>query len=285
MGHYHFVILVILLLVSSVQFSLGQLEEENAKTELNASVKTQKGRAKKAKDTLKESEESSKRKSNRDRSRADWRGAVDRFRNASSEEQRKMRGEFVRRMRSRGRNMERRTNSRWYQKDSGQDEHNADFQHRERKMEMERREHEHHFQLERMQKEHEMEMERLDRNHKREMQKHGLTHIGFELELPYDEMPGEQKETIQLIWLQLEQKKIQKEAEVRVNTIKVKTALRQKFLSQKPTNLESIEALIKNITTLQSEIKILEIKAMFEAKNLLTAKQMEDLVNQSKEIH
>ena len=89
-------------------------------------------------------------------------------------------------------------------------------------------------------------------------------------------MSDEQREKIQLVWFQLEQKKNPKEADVRINAIKVKTALRQKFLRQKPTNLEPIEALIKNIAILQSEIKILEVKAMFEAKSFLTAKQNEN---------
>ena len=120
--------------------------------------KSKKVGRKKPRKHYKESEESSKQQPNQGRSRTDWRGAVDRFRNASPEEQRKMRGEFVRRMRSRGRNMKRRTNSRRRQKEFGRDEHKSDFQHREREMEMEKREHEHHFQLERMQREHEIEM-------------------------------------------------------------------------------------------------------------------------------
>ena len=119
-----------------------------------------------------------------------------------------MRGEFVRRMRSRGRNMKRRTNSR-RQEEFGRDEHKSDFQHREREMEMEKREHEHPFQLqlERMPREHEIEMERLARDHKIEMHEHGFPHINFEPELPYDEMSDEQREKIQLVWFQLEQKK------------------------------------------------------------------------------
>ena len=51
MRHY-FVISTILLLVSSVQFSLGQLEEENSKTESKYSAKIQKGRSEKTKETL-----------------------------------------------------------------------------------------------------------------------------------------------------------------------------------------------------------------------------------------
>ena len=51
MRHY-FVISTILLLISSVQFSLGQLEEENSKTESKDSAKNQKGRSQKTKETL-----------------------------------------------------------------------------------------------------------------------------------------------------------------------------------------------------------------------------------------
>ena len=172
--------------------------------------KSKKVGRKKPRKHYKESEESSKQQPNQGRSRTDWRGAVDRFRNASPEEQRKMRGEFVRRMRSRGHNMKRSTNSRRRQEEFGRDELKSDFQHREREMEMEKREHEHHFQLERMQREHEIEMERLERDHKIEMHEHGFPHINFEPELPYDEMSDEQREKIQLVWFQLEQKKIQK---------------------------------------------------------------------------
>ena len=50
MRHY-FVISTILLLVSSVQFSLGQLEEENSKTESKDSAKIQKCRSKTTKET------------------------------------------------------------------------------------------------------------------------------------------------------------------------------------------------------------------------------------------
>ena len=95
-----------------------------------------------------------------------------------------MRGEFVRRMRSRGRNMKRSTNSRRRQEEFGRDEHKSDFQHREREMEMEKREHEHHFQLERMQREHEIEMERLERDHKIEMHEHGFPSSILNLNYP-----------------------------------------------------------------------------------------------------
>ena len=49
--------------------------------------------------------------------------------------------------------------------------------------------------------------------------------------------------------------------------------------------LEPIEGLMKNIAILQNELKILEVKAMFETKNFLTAKQIEHIINQSKKIH
>ena len=49
--------------------------------------------------------------------------------------------------------------------------------------------------------------------------------------------------------------------------------------------LEPIEGLMKNIDILQSEIKILEVKAMFETNNFLAAKQIEHIINQSKKIH
>ena len=42
---------------------------------------------------------------------------------------------------------------------------------------------------------------------------------------------------------------------------------------------------MKNIAILQSEIKILEVKAMFETNNFLAAKQIEHIINQSKKIH
>ena len=93
--------------------------------------------------------------------------------------------------------MKRRTNSRRRQKEFGRDEHKSDFQHREREMEMEKREHEHPFQLERMPREHEIEMERLARDHKIEMHEHSFPHINFEPELPYDDMSDEQREKIQ----------------------------------------------------------------------------------------
>ncbi|HAI16470.1 MAG TPA: hypothetical protein DCM12_08295, partial [Gammaproteobacteria bacterium] len=103
----YFAILTILLLGFSVQFGLGQPEEEKAETELREPVKTQEGQAEKSQNTPKELGES-RRQVDREHSRSDWRGAVERFRNASPEEWRKMRGEFVRRLRSRGGNMERR---------------------------------------------------------------------------------------------------------------------------------------------------------------------------------
>ena len=269
----YFAILTILLLGFSVQFSLGQPEEEKAETESREPVKTQEGRAEKSENAPKELGES-RRHPDRERSRADWRGAVERLRNASPEEWRKMRGEFVRRLRSRGGNMERRGNGR-----------ETDFQQRERDMEMERREQEHRFQLDRMQKEHEMEMERFEQDRIREMRQHGAPHLDFEFELHDDEMSDEQREKIQLIRFRLEQQEIQKMAEIRIKEIEVKIALRQQFFSQKMTDTKPIEELINAIAILQSKIKILKIKAMVKSKNLLNPEQLKHLINQSKETH
>ena len=279
MRHY-FAILTILLLGFSAQFSLSQPEEEKAKKESREPVKTQESRAEKSKNTPKESGENKKRQPDRDRSRADWRGAIERLRNASPEERRKMHGEFVRRLRLRGGNMERRENGR-----RRQNERETDFQQRERDMEMERRELEHHFQVERMQKEHEMEMERLEQDRIREMRQHGAPSLDFDFELPDDEMSDEQRGKIQLIRFRLEQQEIQKMAEIRIKEIEAKIALRQQFFSQKMAEMKPIEELIKAIAILQSEIKILEIKAMVEFKSLLNPEQLKHLINQSKETH
>lgn len=262
----YFAILTILLLGFSVQFSLGQPEEEKAETESREPVKTQEGRAEKSENAPKESGES-RRHPDRERSRADWRGAVERLRNASPEERRKMRGEFVRRLRSRGGNMERRGNGR------------------QRDMEMERREQEHQFQLERMQKEHEMEMERLEQDRIREMRQHGAPSLDFDFELPDDEMSDGQREKIQLIRFRLEQQEIQKMAEIQILENEAKIALQQQFFSQKMAETKPIEELIKAIAILQSEIKILEIKAMVEFKSLLNPEQLKHLINQLKETH
>ena len=278
MRHY-FAILIILLLGLSVQFSLGQPEEEKAETESREPVKTQGDQAEKSQNTPKEVRESRKQV-DRGRSRSDWRGAVERFRNASPEEWRKMRGEFVRRLRSRGGNMERRGHGR-----RRQNPRETDFQQRERDMEMERREQEHRFQLDRMQKEHEMEMERFEQDRIREMRQHGAPHLDFEFELHDDEMSDEQREKIQLIRFRLEQQEIQKMAEIRIKEIEVKIALRQQFFSQKMTDTKPIEELINAIAILQSKIKILKIKAMVKSKSLLNPEQLKHLINQSKETH
>ena len=269
----YFVILTILLLGFSVQFGLGQPEEEKAETESREPVKIQEGQAGKSQNTPKELGES-RRQADREHSRSDWRGAVERFRNDSPEEWRKMRGEFVRRLRSRGGNMERRGNGR-----------ETDFQQRERDMEMERREQEHQFQLERMQKEHEMEMERLEQDRIREMRQHGAPSLDFDFELPDDEMSDGQREKIQLIRFRLEQQEIQKMAEIQIKEIEVKIALRQQFFSQKMADTKPLEELINAISILQSEIKILKIKAMIKSKSLLNPEQLKHLINQSKETH
>ena len=275
----YFAILTIFLLGFSVQFGLGQPEEEKAETESREPVKTQEGQAEKSQDTPKELGES-RRQVDREHSRSDWRGAVERFRNASPEEWRKMRGEFVRRLRSRGGNMERRGNGR-----QRQNKRETDFQQRERDMEMERREQEHQFQLERMRKEHEMEMERLEQDRIREMRQHGAPHLDFDFEFHDDEMSDEQREKIQLIRFRLEQQEIQKMAKIRIKEIEVKIALRQQFFSQKMADTKPIEELINAIAMLQSEIKILKIKAMVKSKSLLNPEQLKHLINQSKETH
>jgi hypothetical protein len=275
----YFAILTILLLGFSVQFGLGQPEEEKAETESREPVKTQEGQAEKSQDTPKELGES-RRQVDREHSRSDWRGAVERFRNASPEEQQKMRGEFVRRLRSRGGNMERRGNGR-----RRQNTRETDFQQRERDMEMERREQEHRFQLDRMQKEHEIEMERLEQDRIREMRQHGAPHLDFDFELHDDEMSDEQRGKIQLIRFRLEQREIQKMAEIRIKEIEVKIALRRQFFSQKMADTKPIEELINAIAILQSEIKILKIKAMVKSKSLLNPEQLKHLINQSKETH
>ena len=288
MRHY-FAILTLLVLGFSVQLSLSQAEEEKAKTVSRKpiktqalDVKTQEGRAEKSETTPKKPEESRKRQPDRDRSRGDWRGAVERFRNASPEERRKMRGKLGQLLKSRSANMERWKNRRRRPTDSQQ---------REREMEMEKREREHQFQLERMQKEHEMEMERLEQNQLGEIREYEIPHLDFEFELPEDEMSDEQRTKARLIRFRLEQQTIQKMAEIRIQQLEVQIALQQQFYSQQinPEQLKAdtkpIEELIKTIAIRQSEIKILRIQAMVEAKSLLNPEQLKHLINQSKENH
>jgi len=281
MRHY-FAILTLLVLGFSVQLSLSQAEEEKAKTVSRKPIKTQEGRAEKSETTPKKPEESRKRQPDRDRSRGDWRGAVERFRNASPEERRKMRGKLGQLLKSRSANMERWKNRRRRPTDSQQ---------REREMEMEKREREHQFQLERMQKEHEMEMERLEQNQLGEIREYEIPHLDFEFELPEDEMSDEQRTKARLIRFRLEQQTIQKMAEIRIQQLEVQIALQQQFYSQQinPEQLKAdtkpIEELIKTIAIRQSEIKILQIQAMVEAKSLLNPEQLKHLINQSKENH
>jgi len=281
MRHY-FAILTLLVLGFSVQLSLSQAEAEKAKTVSRKPIKTQEGRAEKSETTPKKPEESRKRQPDRDRSHGDWRGAVERFRNASPEERRKMRGKLGQLLKSRSANMERWKNRRRRPTDSQQ---------REREMEMEKREREHQFQLERMQKEHEMEMERLEQNQLGEIREYEIPHLDFEFELPEDEMSDEQRTKARLIRFRLEQQTIQKMAEIRIQQLEVQIALQQQFYSQQinPEQLKAdtkpIEELIKTIAIRQSEIKILRIQAMVEAKSLLNPEQLKHLINQSKENH
>ena len=271
MRHY-FAILTLLVLGFSVQLSLIQAEEEKAKT--------QEDRAEKSETAPQKPEESRKRQPNRERSRGDWPGAIDRFRSASPEERRKMRGKLGQLLKSRRGEIERWKNGRWRP---------VDFQQREREMEMEKREREHQFQLEPMQKEHEMEMERLEQNRLREIREYEIPHLDFEL--PEDEMSDEQRTKTRLIQFKLEQQTIQKVAEIRIQQLEVQIALQQQFYSQQinPEQLKAdtkpIEELIKAIAIRQSEIKILQIQAMVEAKSLLNPEQLKHLINQSKENH
>ena len=272
MRHY-FAILTLLVLGFSVQLSLSQAEEEKAKTVSRKPIKTQEGRAEKSETTPKKPEESRKRQPDRDRSRGDWRGAVERFRNASPEERRKMRGKLGQLLKSRSANMERWKNRRRRPTDSQQQER------------------EHQFQLERMQKEHEMEMERLEQNQLGEIREYEIPHLDFDFELPEDEMSDEQRTKARLIRFRLEQQTIQKMAEIRIQQLEVQIALQQQFYSQQinPEQLKAdtkpIEELIKTIAIRQSEIKILQIQAMVEAKSLLNPEQLKHLINQSKENH
>ena len=288
MRHY-FAILTLLLLGFSVQLSLSQAEEEKAKTVSRKpiktqalDVKTQESRAEKSETTPKKPGESRKRQLDRDRSRGDWRGAVERFRNASPEERRKMRGKLGQLLKSRSANMKRWKNGRRRPTDSQQ---------RGREMEMEKREREHQFQLERMQKEHEREMERLEQNQLGEIREYEIPHLDFEFELPEDEMSDEQRTKARLIRFRLEQQTIQKMAKIRIQQLEVQIALQQQLYSQQinPEQLKAdtkpIEELIKTIAIRQSEIKILQIQAMVEAKSLLNPEQLKHLINQSKENH
>ena len=206
MRHY-FAILTLLLLGFSVQLSLSQAEEEKAKTVSRKPIKTQESRAEKSETTPKKPGESRKRQLDRDRSRGDWRGAVERFRNASPEERRKMRGKLGQLLKSRSANMKRWKNGRRRPTDSQQ---------RGREMEMEKREREHQFQLERMQKEHEREMKHLEQNQLGEIREYEITHLDFEFELPEDEMSDDQRTKARLIRFRLEQQTIQKMAEIRI---------------------------------------------------------------------
>ena len=288
MRHY-FAILTLLVLGFCVQLSLSQAEEEKAKTVSREPIKTQtlntktqEGRTEKSETIPNKTEESRKQQLDRDRSRGDWRGAIERFRNASPEERRKMRGKLGQLLKSRRSKMERWKNGR---------RRPIDSQQREREMEIEKREREHQFQLERMQKEHEMEMERLEQKRLREMREHEIPHLDFEFELPEDKISDEQRTKTRLIRFRLEQQTIQKMAEIRIQQFEVQIALQQQFYSQQinpeqlKADIKSIEELIKTISTRQSEIKILPIQAMVEVKSLLNPEQLKYLINQSKENH
>ena len=104
-------------------------------------------------------------------------------------------------------------------------------------------------------------------------------------------MSDEQRTKTRLIRFKLEQQTIQKMAEIRIQQLEVQIALQQQFYSQQinPEQLKAgtkpIEELIKAIAIRQSEIKILQIQAMVEAKSLLNPEQLKHLINQSKENH
>ena len=82
------------------------------------------------------------------------------------------------------------------------------------------------------------------------------------------DLNDKQREEMKTIHLKLKKEVIRKKADIEISEIELKEILRKD-----PVDLKAAEAKIKQIESLQSEIKILHIKAKEEAKTKLTPEQ------------
>lgn len=93
------------------------------------------------------------------------------------------------------------------------------------------------------------------------------------------ELNDDQKEAMRTIHLKLKKEVIKKKADIEISEIELK-----EILMKDPVDIKAAETKIKQIESLESEIKILHIKAKEEAKTKLTPEQRKEF-NSNMQMH
>ena len=114
--------------------------------------------------------------------------------------------------------------------------------------------HRQHMQEERRRREHAAQFDRLP--------------LDFNFRFPSDKLTVDQRRRVELIRLKLEQERIRKEAEIRVKEIDLRIEM-----IKLERNRQQIEAIIKEVGNLRTEMQIAEVGAMFDAFGVLTPDQ------------
>jgi dTMP kinase len=130
---------------------------------------------------------------------------------------------------------------------------------RREEAEMQRRR---HMQEERRRREHAAQFDRLP--------------LDFNFRFPFDKLTVDQRRRVELIRLKLEQERIRKEAEIRVKEIDLRIEmikLERIEMIKLERNRQQIEAIIKEVGNLRTEIQLAEVGAMFDAFGVLTPDQ------------
>lgn len=119
-----------------------------------------------------------------------------------------------------------------------------------------------------MQRRQHMQEERRRRKHAAQFYRLPL---GFNFRFPFDKLTVDQRRRVELIRLNLEQERIRKEAKIRVKEIDLRIEM-----IKLERNRQQIEAIIKEVGNLRTEMQLAEVGAMFDAFGFLTSDQRKE---------
>ena len=122
----------------------------------------------------------------------------------------------------------------------------------------------------RMQPQRMRQMQEVLRNRRNAVQS-GHLPLDFDFHFPLDKLTADQRRKIQIMHLKLEQTRIRKESEIRAKAIDLRIEM-LKLVSDRQT----VEAIVKEIGQLQTEIQLAKVGTMFEAFGVLTPDQLSE---------
>ena len=155
-------------------------------------------------------------------------------------------------------------------------------------LQLDQREQEMHMERERREAEHRLRMETMQRQHDREMAERNFHEVGqkflqvdfglgLNMEKLHEVLTKDDREKVELLHLRLEQEKIKKMSDIRIQEIEIQISLRQAFFDSKPIDQKMLADQVNAIAKSPGELQFLELKTMLEIRSLLSEEQIQQL--------